>query len=62
VTCHLGNCRHAWARKDANRQRHVKARLFDVLGESVIIIIDSMLMNYSVGMPMTDQMTMPPVM
>lgn len=62
MTRHLGNRRHARAGKDANRQRHVEARLFDVLGERVIIIVDGMLMNYSVGMPMTDDVTMRPAM
>jgi hypothetical protein len=62
VTCDLGDCRHTRAWKDANRQRHVEARLFDVLGERVIIVVDGMLMNYSVGMPMSDDMTMHPVM
>ncbi len=58
MTRHLGNRRHVRARKDANRQGHVEARLLDVLGERVIIVIDGMLMNYSVRMPMTDHMTM----
>ena len=50
----------AW--QDANRQRHVEARLFDVLGERVIIVVDGMLMNYSVSVPMSDDVTMHPVM
>ena len=62
MTRHLGDRRHVRARKDANRQRHVEARLFDVLGERVIIVIDGMLMHYSVSMPMSDDMTMHPVM
>src|SRR5258705_9076714 len=62
VTRHLGDHRHVRARKDANRQRHIEARLFDVLGECVIIVINGMLMNYSVSMPMTEHMTMRPVM
>ena len=62
MTCDLGDRRHTRAWKDANRQRHVEARLFDVLGERVIIVVDRMLMNYSVGMPMSDDMTMHPVM
>jgi hypothetical protein len=62
VTCDLGDRRHIRARKDANRQRHVEARLFDVLGERVIIVVDGMLMNYSVSVPMSDDMTMHPVM
>jgi hypothetical protein len=62
VTCDLGDRRHIRARKDANRQRHVEARLFDVLGKRVIIVIDGMLMNYSVSMSMSDDMTMHPVM
>jgi len=33
-----------------------------VLGERVIIVIDGMLMNYSVSVPMSDDMTMHPVM
>jgi len=62
VTCDLGNRRHIRAWKDANRQRHVEARLFDVLGERVVIVVDGMLMNYSVSVPMSDDMTMRPVM
>jgi hypothetical protein len=57
VTRHLGNRRHVRARKDANRQRHVEARLLDVLGEGVVIVIDGMLMNYPISMPMADNMT-----
>jgi len=61
VTCDLGDCRHTRAWKDANRQRHVEARLFDVLGKRLIIVIYRMLMNYSVRMLMIDDMTMRPV-
>ena len=40
-----------------------QARLFDVLGERVVIVIDGMRMYYSVGMPMRDDMAvMPAVM
>jgi hypothetical protein len=62
VTCNLGDRRDIRAWKDANRQGHVEARLFDVLGERVIIVVDGMLMNYSISVPMSDDMTMHPVM
>jgi hypothetical protein len=58
VTCKLGDSRQIRARKDANRERHVEARLFDVLGERIIIIVDGMLVNFSIDMPMRDDVTM----
>ena len=62
VTCHLGKRRHVQARKDADRQRHIGARLLDVLGERGVIVVDGMLVNFSVGMPMNNDVTMHPIM
>jgi hypothetical protein len=61
VTRHFGKRRYIQARKDANGQRHVEARLLDVLGECVVIIIDRMPVHYSVSMLMTNDMAMRPV-
>jgi hypothetical protein len=62
VTRHLGKRRHVQARKDANRQRHIGARLLDVLGERVVIVVDGMLVDFSIGMPMNNDVTMHPFM
>ena len=63
MTCKLGDRRHIGARKDTNRQRHIPARLFDVLGERVVVVVvDGMLVSYSVGMLMSHDVTMHPIM
>ena len=61
MTCHFGERRHIRARKDANRERHVEAGLFDVLGERVVIVVDGVLVNFSVDMPMRDDVTVRPI-
>jgi hypothetical protein len=57
TTSNLGNRRNAEARNDANHRCHVPAWLFDVLCERGIIVINSMLVNCSVRVPMSDDMT-----
>ena len=58
----LGNRRNATARKDANHKSHVRARLIDVLVQRVVIVINRMLVNCSIGMPMSDDVTMAPIL
>jgi hypothetical protein len=57
VTRYLGDRRHIRTRKDATRQRHIEASLFDVLRERVVIVVDGMPVNFSVDMPMSDDVT-----
>ena len=54
---HLGNSRRVLRRKDANHKGHVRAWLFDMLDERVVIVVDGMLVNYSVVMPVSDDVT-----
>lgn len=62
TTCNLGKCSHVRARKNANHKRHIPARLFDMFGKCVVVVIDGMLVNCSVRMPMGDSMTVVPAM
>jgi hypothetical protein len=50
VTRRLGKRRNVRGRNDANHQRHVPTRLFDVLGKRAVIVIYGMRMYCSVGM------------
>jgi hypothetical protein len=50
----LGKRRNVRGRNDANHQRHVPTRLFDVLGKRAVIVIYGMRMYCSVGMSMRD--------
>ncbi len=61
-TRNLGKCSQLRARKDANHQRHIPARLFDMFGQCVGVIINGMLVNFSVRMLMSDDMTVVPTM
>jgi len=58
----LGNCRNVPARKNANHERHIPAWLFNMFGERVVIIIDGMLVNCSVCMLMSNDVTVIPAM
>src|SRR5438105_1479804 len=60
ITRNLGKCSHVRARKDTNHKRHVPARLFNVFGERIVIVIDRMLVNCSVFMFMSNDMNVPP--
>lgn len=51
------NRRNIAGGENADDDRHVPARLFDMLGERVIVVIDRMLMNYAAGMAMGDDVT-----
>ena len=61
MTCNFRNRDRIRAGEDANHQRHVPARLFHMIGECVVII-NGMLMYYSVGMPMGEDMAVVPTL
>lgn len=61
MTCNFRNRDRIRAGQDANHKRHVPARLFHMIGECVVII-NRMLMYYSVGMLMGDEMAVVPTL
>src|SRR5262249_10146444 len=61
ASCNVGNRGCVYAGKDASHKRHIPAGFFDVFGERVIIVVNSMLVNCSIGMPMNDDKTTPTV-
>ena len=60
MACTFGNRRYRQERKDANHKRHVPAWLFDVFGKG--IVIDSVLVDCSVRMLVSDDMTVTLIM
>jgi hypothetical protein len=60
VAADPGNPSFVRARNDADHNRHIPARLFDMLGKSVVIVIDGMLVNCSVRVPMRNDVTVFP--
>ncbi len=48
--------------KNADDDRHIPARRFDMFGERIVVVIDRMLMNDAAGMSMGDDVTVTLVM
>ena len=53
---------HVWEREDGSHQSHIPPWLLEVLGERTVIVANVVMVNYSVRMPVGNDVTMASIM